>query len=105
MRSRTDEPREFPFLRAKWIYISAWLVDLVRESLALSPPTKGDVEMDQLIQAVPQDVGMFSFADGFIAARTSLFDELRQNPTAVFNRLCNTEQWDTAEWVLDNFFS
>ncbi len=61
--------------------------------------------MEQLLRAVPQDVGVFSFADGFTAARTSLFDELRQNPTAVFNRLCNTGNWDQAEWVMDNFFS
>ncbi len=54
-------------------------------------------------QAIPYDVGVYSFATGFIAARTSLFDEVRENPTAVFNRLCNEGKWDEAEWVLDNF--
>jgi len=48
-------------------------------------------------------VGYVSWSTGFVPCATNFFDELRADPLAVFNRLCNLEEWDLAEWVLDNF--
>lgn len=48
-------------------------------------------------------VGFESWTTGFVCLRTTLFEEVRKHPLAVFNRLCRNGQWDAAEWVLDNF--
>ncbi len=48
-------------------------------------------------------VGCYSFASGFVALRTNLFDEIRRNPEAVCARLMNLGQWELAEWVIDEF--
>ncbi len=48
-------------------------------------------------------VGHASWTTGFVACTTNLFDEVRKNPLAVFNRLCRHGEWKLAEWVLDNF--
>lgn len=46
------------------------------------------------------NVGGFSFATGFTPARTNLFDEIRQNPEAVRNRLVRAGQEELAERLL-----
>ncbi len=58
--------------------------------------------MEEMVKVVPCQVGSFSWATGFVPATLSLFDEVRRNPIAVFNRLCNQGRWSEAEWVLDN---
>jgi succinate dehydrogenase flavin-adding protein (antitoxin of CptAB toxin-antitoxin module) len=55
------------------------------------------------ICAASLDVGYTSFTDGFVPTRTNLFDEVRKDPQAVCNRLMNNEDWELAEWVMDNF--
>ena len=57
------------------------------------------------IVSVPMSVGYVSFADGFVPLRSNMFDEVRRNPLAVFNYLCEKEEWELAEWVLDNFLT
>lgn len=48
-------------------------------------------------------VGYFSFADGFVPTSTNIYDEIRKNPAAVCARLMQCEEWELAEWVMDEF--
>jgi hypothetical protein len=52
-------------------------------------------------QKIP--VGYFSFATGFVPCRTNIYDEIRRNPQAVCARLMQCEEWELAEWVMDEF--
>jgi len=63
----------------------------------------GNMIVDATQRTIILVVGYQSWSDGFVSMTTSMFDELRQNPEAVFNRLCNSGQFELAEWVMDNF--
>lgn len=59
--------------------------------------------IDTLLASVTCKVGFTSWSTGFIPTTCNLWDELHRCPTAVFNFLMNNEEWDLAEWVMDNF--
>ena len=59
--------------------------------------------IDRLLVVVGTGVGYVSWSTGYVPKRFSLLEELHKCPEAVFNYLCQKEEWELAEWVLDHF--
>lgn len=61
------------------------------------------MEIDKLLKVSKLSIGFVSFTTGFVSGTQCPWDELHRSPEAVFNLLVNQEEWELAEWIMDNF--